>query len=99
MDDPAVRCHFDRMSGTSFNTSPAADAFCIPGDDFGVGVKGFRVAAPWASQGATFEKYGCPDPRPIVDGKTLDIKDQARALVVGSFHQGFHFKVRVLFGQ
>jgi len=37
----------------------------------------FRVVAPPAAQGATFEKYRGTDSRSVMDRKPPDIEDQA----------------------
>jgi hypothetical protein len=44
---------------------------------FGMGFDGFRILAPETMQGTTLKENHCPDSRAVVDGKPLDIENQA----------------------
>jgi len=54
----------------------AADApFPVKGD-LACGLMRFRILAPEAPEGAPFEKQGSSNPRSVMDGKTLNVKQQ-----------------------
>jgi hypothetical protein len=42
-----------------------------------MGFDGFRILAPETMQGTTLKENHCPDSRAVVDGKPLDIENQA----------------------
>jgi hypothetical protein len=54
------------------------DTFIRIRSKFRVRTDGFGIVAPDASERAALEKYGRPDTRPVMDGKSLDIKNKAR---------------------
>ena len=73
--DPLGSLKHDRPIGTDLCTFPAPDtAFSIKGH-FLLSVNGLGVLAPNTLQRTAFEKDQGPDPRAVVNGKPLDVKD------------------------
>jgi hypothetical protein len=53
--------------------------------NFGTGIPGFRIGAPFAAQGAAFEKNRASNPFTIVYGPALNLK----YIPLTGFHMSF----------
>jgi hypothetical protein len=62
--------------GTCANAITAAEAGFIKVDKLWFGGLTFGIVTPPAAQGTTLEKYRRPNPWPIVQRKTHDVKDK-----------------------
>jgi hypothetical protein len=67
----------NRPGGTKPGTAAAPGTFCpVPEDLYGAAL-GFGVGTPPAAQGASLKKHHRPNPRPVVDTKLLDVKNNS----------------------
>jgi hypothetical protein len=71
-----------QFSGTKGGAGAAKDAFIGVIGNLRFRVLGFRVMAPDTIQKTALEEDGSPDPRPVVEGKTLNVKNNSLNLRV-----------------
>lgn len=69
-----VRTVFKNMIFADHGAGSAENAFSVVIKDFWVFPVRFRIVAPGAPQGAPFQKYGRPDPGPVVRTEALDVE-------------------------
>jgi hypothetical protein len=66
-----------QFSGAKGGAGAAKDAFTGVIGNLRFRVLGFRVMAPDTIQKTALEEDGGPDPRPVVEGKTLNVKNNS----------------------
>jgi len=67
----------DSMRRTCFNAVMAADAFPAVPEDLDPGRLAFRIRTPSAVQRASLEKDDCTDAGTVIEGKLLNVEDDA----------------------
>jgi hypothetical protein len=73
----AFRPDFVAAACAILQACPATDALARVQADLQIPGKPLGIVTPPAAQGASFEKNGGPYPGSVVDGKTLDIENNA----------------------
>jgi hypothetical protein len=68
--------HFMGVVGARLHTGPTGNTAVGVVPELDTGVPSFRVVAPETSQWATLEEDRRADPRAVMDGKTLYVKDK-----------------------
>jgi hypothetical protein len=66
------------LQGAEDGAGPAADTFIPIVGKLRPPVLGFGVMAPHTIQGAAFEEHRCADTRPVMERKTLYVKNNPR---------------------